>query len=84
MVNHSRHAIRLSSENPDDRHYVGSTDDLNARLALHNVGKVASTAPYRPWTIHLAVRFNDNQRANEFEHYLKTGSGHAFAKRHFW
>jgi hypothetical protein len=41
-------------------------------------------APYRPWTIHLAVGFNDNQRANEFERYLKTGSSHAFAKRHFW
>jgi predicted GIY-YIG superfamily endonuclease len=71
-------------KNPNGRRYVGSTDDLNARLALHNAGKVISTAPYRPWTLHLAIRFTDDHRANEFDQYLKSGSGHAFAKRHFW
>jgi predicted GIY-YIG superfamily endonuclease len=71
-------------KNPNGRRYVGSTDDLNARLALHNDGKVVSTALHRPWAIHLAIRFTDDHRANEFEQHLKSGSGHAFAKRHFW
>ncbi len=65
-------------------HYIGSTEDLNARLALHNAGRVPSTAQHRPWIIHLALRFTDDHRANEFEQYLKSGSGRAFAKSHFW
>jgi hypothetical protein len=30
------------------------------------------------------VQFADEQNADAFEKYLKSGSGHAFAKRHFW
>jgi predicted GIY-YIG superfamily endonuclease len=71
-------------KNSTGLHYVGSTDDLSTRLSLHNAGKVASTARSRPWSIHLAIRFADDHRANEFERYLKSGSGHAFANRHLW
>jgi putative endonuclease len=71
-------------KNSTGRHYIGSTEDLNARLALHNAGKIPSTAQHRPWTVHLAIRFADDRRANAFEQYLKSGSGHAFANRHLW
>ncbi len=30
------------------------------------------------------MRFDDDARADAFERYLKSGSGHAFARRHFW
>jgi hypothetical protein len=30
------------------------------------------------------LRFEDDARAWEFERYLKSGSGRAFAKKHFW
>lgn len=71
-------------KNSSGRHSIGATDDLNARLALHNSGKVPATAQYRPWKLHLAIRFADDRPANEFEQCLKSGSGHAFANRHFW
>jgi hypothetical protein len=32
----------------------------------------------------VAIRFENNRKAQAFEKYLKSGSGHAFAKRHFW
>jgi len=32
----------------------------------------------------LRIRFAEDQKADAFEKYLKSGSGHAFAKRHFW
>jgi hypothetical protein len=32
----------------------------------------------------IAIRFADDCRADAFEKYLKSGSGHAFANRHFW
>ena len=72
-----------SLSHPDER-YVGGTTDLQARLAQHNAGRVPHTSKYVPWGIHVALRFRDHKRAEDFERYLKSGSGHAFAKRHLW
>ena len=67
---------------PDPEHfYVGLTDDLRDRLRRHNAGEVAHTSKFRPWRIKTAVAFTDRQRAGEFERYLKTASGRAFAKK---
>jgi len=38
----------LVSESEPDRHYIGSTSDLNARLAAHNAGRVSHTSKYKP------------------------------------
>jgi hypothetical protein len=32
----------------------------------------------------IAIRFRDRTKAEHLERYLKSGSGHAFARRHFW
>jgi putative endonuclease len=61
--------------------YTGLTDDLKARLAKHNAGGVPHTAKHRPWTIKTAVAFQDREKATAFEAYLKSSSGHAFAKK---
>ncbi|MDQ3149714.1 MAG: hypothetical protein M3Q38_07325 [Chloroflexota bacterium] len=37
----------------------------------------------RPWTIGVVIEFPTEQEAVRFEKYLKSGSGRAFAKRHF-
>jgi putative endonuclease len=73
----------LRSESNPARHYVGLTDDLKDRLRRHNAGEVAYTAKYRPWTLQVAIAFGDRTKASEFESYLKSHSGRAFAKRHF-
>jgi predicted GIY-YIG superfamily endonuclease len=65
------------------RHYVGLTDDLKDRLRRHNAGEVRHTAKYRPRQLQVAVAFSDRKKAAEFEIYLKSHSGRAFAKRHF-
>jgi hypothetical protein len=36
-----------------------------------------------PWQLHVTIDPPDEQRAVDFERYLKSGSGRAFAKRHF-
>ena len=64
----------LVSESVPDRHYIGSTSDLNARLAAHNAGRVSHTSKYKPWSVETAIAF---------ERYLKSGSGREFARRHF-
>ena len=71
----------LQSEHNPDRFYVGVTEDLRARLKRHNAGEVPHTAEFRPWRIKTAVAFTDRSRAVQFERYLKTASGRAFAKK---
>ena len=65
------------------RPYVGLTADVAARLADHNADRCPHTARYRPWQLHIVIELPDEQRATAFERYLKSGSGRAFAKRHF-
>ncbi len=66
-----------------DRYYVGVTSDVAHRLAAHNEGHLANTARYRPWLVHVVIEFMTEATAVRFERYLKSGSGRAFAKRHF-
>ncbi|MET4802016.1 GIY-YIG nuclease family protein [Bradyrhizobium sp. LB11.1] len=63
--------------------YVGITDDLRARLVKHNAGEVPHASKYGPWRIRTYFAFDDTARAVAFERYLKSGSGRAFAKKHF-
>lgn len=71
-----------SISHPSQR-YIGLTNDLQNRLAKHNEGGSPHTSEYTPWHIVTALRFSDDQRARDFERYLKTGSGRAFASKHF-
>ena len=73
--------ILQSTTNPD-RHYVGATADLRARLQKHNAGEVSHTSKHSPWTIKTYIAFTDKERAFAFEKYLKSGSGRAFTKKH--
>jgi len=66
-----------------DETYVGSTSELAKRLAEHNAGQSSHTAKFAPWKLVVALQFADVRKANAFERYLKSGSGRAFANRHF-
>lgn len=59
--------------------YFGSTSDIKKRLVLHNEGKVKVTRPHLPWNLVWYSAFKTLKEAKEFESYLKTGSGKAFA-----
>lgn len=66
------------------RRYIGFTNNLKRRIAEHNAGKGEHTHKYRPWRLVTYAAFADTRRALEFERYLKTGSGQAFANRRLW
>jgi len=72
-----------SVPNPEQR-YIGLTSSLGKRLKEHNSGKSPHSSRHRPWRVVAAIQFEDEQRAAEFERYLKSGSGRAFANKHFW
>jgi len=73
----------LRSDTDSDRHYVGLTSDVVQRLKWHNAGQNVHTAKNRPWSVLVAMEFAHEDSAARFERYLKSGSGRAFAKRHF-
>jgi putative endonuclease len=74
----------LQIESIIGQRYVGVTSDLKQRLADHNAGKSPHTSKYVPWKLVNYVVFSDDQKAETFERYLKSGSGHAFAKKRLW
>ena len=71
----------LRSQAYPERHYVGTTADLKARLAKHNAGEVTHTSKFVPWQVKTYLAFDDQAQALAFEAYLKTASGRAFAKK---
>ena len=73
----------LRSELRRRQNYVGITGNFERRLAEHNANHSPYTSGGAPWTTVVVVRFEDDRKAERFEEYLKTGSGRAFAKRHF-
>ena len=79
-----RYVYLLRSLSHPQQTYVGSTDDLRRRLAEHDSGKSPHTSRFAPWKCAVAIRLEDDAKAEAFERYLKQGSGHAFAQRHFW
>ena len=74
--------ILKSIPHPEQR-YLGFTSDLRKRLEDHNCGKTSHTSKYMPWKIANYFAFETAEKARAFEDYLKSGSGHAFAKKHF-
>jgi putative endonuclease len=71
----------LNSIDFPDRYYTGITDDLKMRMTRHNAKDVPHTSKYAPWRLKSYVAFSDEKLAFEFEKYLKTASGRAFAKK---
>jgi putative endonuclease len=65
------------------RQYVGRTYDIASRLASHNAGESPYTIKHRPWQIVVLVQFLSEQRAAEFQKFLKSASGRAFTKQYF-
>ncbi len=79
-----RYVYLLESLSHPGKRYVGLTKDFRKRVAAHNAGESPDTRKHRPWRPIVVIRFEDDGKAEAFERYLKGGSGHAFARRHFW
>jgi len=71
----------IRSERFPEHEYTGATADLRKRLQDHNAGKSSHTAKFAPWELRCYVAIPDKCRAFDFERYLKSHSGRAFAKK---
>jgi hypothetical protein len=81
----NRQVQRLGAEEHDRRDAVlrrvhSRRPSTNRRAQC---GGCSHTRKHRPWQLHVRIEFSDEQRAAAFEKYLKSGSGRAFARRHF-
>jgi len=76
------YAYILQSIRQPEELYRGHTADLKLRLAEHNSGKCRHTSKFMPWRVKFYAAFETEELAQDFERYLKSGSGHAFARRH--
>ena len=83
MPLNSRFVYILRSVVDPTRYYAGLTSDVARRLETHNSGGSIHTVANRPWQLVAAIEFSNVDSAVKFERYLKSGSGRAFAKRHF-
>jgi putative endonuclease len=83
MTIHRRSVYILKTIRHPTRYYVGLTTNVATRLAVHNSGGSLYTAELRPWELVATIEFSNESSAIAFEKYLKSGSGRAFAKRHF-
>lgn len=83
MSDQAKRFVYILRSETDARPYVGVTSNVAQRLDTHNSGGSVYTAPHRPWHLAAAIEFPTERRALDFEAYLKSGSGRAFARRHF-
>jgi len=74
----------IQSQEFSKQRYIGLTKDLKKRMETHNAGGSVHTSKYKPWRLISYHAFTEKRRAQEFEYYLKTGSGKAFANRRLW
>ena len=74
----------IESLSAQGERYVGMTTDLKQRLREHDQGKSSHTKNFSPWKLITYVGFTDRGKAEALEHYLTSGSGHAFARKRLW
>lgn len=73
------HYVYIIQSEIDGSYYSGYSRDPKQRIIDHNYGKNKSTIARKPWKLVTYLAFSDKKKALDFESYLKTGSGIAFA-----
>jgi len=71
----------IRSKNFPEQEYTGASENLKQRLLDHNAEKSTHTAKFAPWVLLWYCAFPDKFKALEFEKYLKSHSGRAFAAK---
>ncbi|HRY36251.1 MAG TPA: GIY-YIG nuclease family protein [Candidatus Magasanikbacteria bacterium] len=66
--------------NKDKQLYIGFTNDLKNRVAMHDAGKVEATKIRRPLELVYYEACKSEKLAIKREKYFKTGYGRRFLK----
>ncbi len=60
--------------------YIGLSQNIQQRLAYHNLGYNRTTKPYRPFKLIYLKKFDGRMDARNHEKLLKTTSGRKFLR----
>ncbi len=71
----------IRSASHPEQEYTGLSADLKQRIRDHNSGKSTHTSKYMPWEMVWYCAFSEKIVAQNFETYLKSHSGRAFASK---
>jgi putative endonuclease len=71
--------VYVLKSSKDGEKYIGSTNDLRRRLAMHNSGKIYSTKFRKPFELIYYESYKAEKDARKREHNLKLRS-RAFAQ----
>ena len=63
---------------------MGYTTSMKNILATHNYGGSVHTAKNKPWELIGYFAFKEKIKAINFEIYLKSHAGRAFANKRLW
>jgi putative endonuclease len=64
-----------------NKHYVGFTSDLEARIKSHNeLSTKGYTKKNRPWKLIYTEEYESKKAAMQREKFLKSGKGREFIK----
>jgi len=74
----------IKSVNFPKKIYIGYTLDIESRVKKHNEGGSEYTKDYYPWNLIYFSAFIDQSTALNFEKYLKSHSGRAFALKRLY
>jgi putative endonuclease len=77
------HYVYVLQSLRDYRTYVGSTNDIERRLAEHNAGQAKATKNRRPFRILFTESFETSQAAKRREQWWKSGSGRRKLQEYF-
>ncbi|MEK7640707.1 MAG: GIY-YIG nuclease family protein [Patescibacteria group bacterium] len=72
----------LNSQKNNDL-YIGSTEDIENRLKLHNSGRVRSTKSQRPWKLLGYELYNSRGEAVRRERFLKSHQQREILKKKY-
>ena len=84
MANTMYYVYLIQSQSFPAQRYVGFTEDIENRLKAYNAGESKHTAKFLPWELINFHAFKNKRKAQEFEYYLKSGPGSAFANKRLW
>jgi len=73
--------IYVIQSRKDNSYYTGITKDLKKRFKTHNTGGQRFTSAKRPYRLIWYCAFGNENKAYQFEKYLKSGSGIAFLQK---
>ena len=69
------HFVYILRSKVDDKFYVGMTQNLKERVAVHNAGRVRPTKARRPFELIYAESYATRQEARAREKFLKSYAG---------